>query len=67
MIKVICDRCKKTMDYDGDMGLIDIRLKKGYGGDLEEINIYDAMQFCPECIAHIKEYIAMDGEEEKRY
>jgi hypothetical protein len=43
-----------------------IWLKKGYGGDLEEINIYDAMQFCPECIAHIKEYIAMDGEEEKK-
>jgi hypothetical protein len=64
MIKVVCDRCKKIIDYGGYMGVIDIRIKKGYEGELRERNIYDKMQFCLECIAHIKEYIAMEGEEE---
>lgn len=60
MIKMICDRCGKTIDADQYVGYIAWNFRDKASGDLTDENIFENCDYCEECMNEINKFIQRD-------
>lgn len=58
MIKIVCDRCGKTITEDQEIGYIAWNFKESLGGDLVHENEFERNHYCPDCMDEIHAFIS---------
>lgn len=58
MIKIICDRCGKTITEEQEIGYIAWNFRESIRGELLHENEFEGKHYCPDCMDEIHAFIS---------